>query len=105
MEPLTLLAFVAMPIALVLVGVRPSTRMPTAVESFNDMAAEAGRHRSKQEWALRIGLGIGLLVTFTKGVELRNHGELRPPADLILPLMSLAGAACALPLRFRFWIR
>ncbi len=105
MEPLALPAFVAMPIALALVGVRSSTRMPTAVESFNEMAAEAGRHRSKQEWALRIGLGIGLLVTFTMGVEFRNHGELRPPADLILPLLSLAGAACALPLGVRFWIR
>ena len=105
MTPLVVLAFVATPLALVLVGIRLQPRQPTALESFNDMAAEAARRRSKQEWALRIGLVVGGLATFMMWSELRTHGELRPPADLILPLVSLAGAACALPLRFRFWIR
>lgn len=105
MEPLTLLAFAATAGAWALVGVFPNLRRPTEAESFNAMAAEAGRERSKQEWALRIGLIIGSLAALMMAFELQTYGELRSPADLVYPLATLAGAACALPLRFRFWIR
>ena len=68
------------------------------------MAAESKRTRSKGEWALRVGVIIGIVASLFIVVDLRTYGELRSPVDLIYPLVALGGAACALPLRFRFGV-
>lgn len=89
-------------VAMFFVLANMSRRPPSAVESFNQMAEEAMRSRSRLEWALRIGVGLGfgaLLMIFD---GLGDHGKLFPPFDIIFPAVAIAGSLCGLALWFWF---
>jgi hypothetical protein len=89
-------------VAIFVVSANLIRRPPSAVESFNQMAEEAMQTRSRLEWALRIGMIIGvgaLMMIFT---SLSNDGKLLPPADVIYPAVAIAGGLCGLALWFWF---
>lgn len=89
-------------VALFLVIAKISRRPSSAVESFNQMAAESMRTRSRLEWALRIGAIIGLGALMMIFTSLTYDGKLLPPADIIYPAVAIAGGLCGLALWFWF---
>ena len=101
-EALLFVALLIGAIALGVVLVKIARRPPSAVESFNQMAEESLRTRSRLEWALRIGMIIGIVARLMIFRSLTYDGKLLPPADIIYPAVAISGALCGLALWFWF---
>lgn len=102
MELLVFLLLLAGAVTLFVVLANISRRPPSAVEAFNQMAEESMQTRSRFEWALRIGVGIGCVALLMIFDGLNDHGALLPPADVIYPAIVIGGALCGLALWFWF---
>ena len=102
METIASLILAVVGIASFLVLLQRSRRPPSAVESFNLMAEEAMRTRSRVELALRMGVAIGIAVALVAILSWQRDGELLPPADVIYPALAIGGARCGLALWFWF---
>lgn len=101
-EALLFVAMLAGGVTLFIVLLRIARRPPSAVEAFNQMAEESLRTRSRLEWALRIGMMIGIVALLMIFNSLRREGQLLPPADVIYPAVAIVGGLCALALWFWF---
>lgn len=102
METVASLLLAAFGIAAFIVLLKRSRRSPSPVESFNLMAEEAMRIRSRVELALRLGVAIGLAAALVAVISLRRDGELLPPTDVIYPAVAIGGALCGAALWFWF---